>query len=138
MELIAEIRKSFANNFRVEADLRLHGEAPILILFGPSGSGKTTILRCIAGLESMNGGAVVCDGVDWTNVSPQQRPVGYVFQEYALFPHLDAAANIGYGIRRLDAVERNRRMARVTSMLKIEALLKCTFFHLSWFRTRTR
>src|SRR5207302_1050976 len=116
-------RKTFASEFRIEADLRLQGEAPILILFGPSGAGKTSVLRCIAGLESMNGGRIVVDNKDWTNVLPQRRPVGYVFQDYALFPHLDVEANIEFGIRKLAAIERKRRVEETTAMLKIENLL---------------
>jgi molybdate transport system ATP-binding protein len=124
LELIADIRKSFDSGFRVEAQLRVSGEAPIVILFGASGGGKTTVLRCIAGLESLDGGRIQVDGNDWTSMPPQRRPIGYVFQEYALFPHLDANANIGYGIRRLGAVERKNRMERVSSMLQISDLLK--------------
>jgi molybdate transport system ATP-binding protein len=99
MELTAEIRKSFDSRFRVEADIRLRGEAPILILFGPSGAGKTTVLRCIAGLESLTSGRILVDGADWSNVPPQRRPVGYLFQEYALFPHLSVEKNVAYGAR---------------------------------------
>jgi molybdate transport system ATP-binding protein len=124
LELIAEIRKSFDNRFRVEADIRVHGEAPVLILFGPSGAGKTTVLRCVAGLEALDGGRIVFDGQDWMRVPPQQRPVGYVFQEYAIFPHLDVEANIAYGIRRLDSAVRKQRIDRISNTLKIQDLMK--------------
>ena len=124
MELIADIRKSFVSGFRIEAKLRVQGDAPIVILFGPSGAGKTTVLRCIAGLESLNGGRIVLDGYDWTRVPPQQRPFGYVFQEYALFPQMDAEANIAYGLRRVDSFERKNRIDRVSSMLQIQDVLK--------------
>ena len=72
-------------------------EAPsgaITALFGPSGSGKSTVLRAIAGLQSMDAARVTCGGATWTDTAaglalpPHQRPVGFVFQDYALFPHL--------------------------------------------------
>src|SRR5688572_20953340 len=102
LELIADIRKTFDSQFGVDADIRLRGDAPILILFGPSGAGKTTVLRCIAGLEPLTSGRIVFGGEDWTSTPPQKRSVGYVFQEYALFPHLDVEANIAYGLHGLD------------------------------------
>jgi molybdate transport system ATP-binding protein len=124
LELIADIRKSFASGFRIEAELRVQGDAPVVILFGPSGAGKTTVLRCIAGLEPLDVGRIIFDSHDWTHVAPQRRPFGYVFQEYALFPHLDAAANITYGLRKLPPIERKNRVERISAMLQISELLK--------------
>jgi len=72
----------------------------LLALVGPSGAGKSTVLRCIAGLHSAESGVIRCNGKDWfdsntkTNLTPQQRRVGFVFQNYALFPHLTVAENI--------------------------------------------
>jgi len=122
LELIAEIRKRFDSRFSVEAALYLRGDAPIGILFGPSGAGKTTVLRCIAGLETMKDGRIVFDGQAWTNIPPQQRPVGYVFQEYALFPHLDVESNIAYGLKRLTSAERSKRIDDIVSTLQIQDL----------------
>src|SRR5215468_8662029 len=86
--LIADIVKQFDGGIRVEASIRISDAASITILFGPSGAGKTTVLRCIAGLESLTSGRVVIDGDDCTRERPQRRPIGYLFQDYALFPHL--------------------------------------------------
>jgi molybdate transport system ATP-binding protein len=78
----------------------------ITVLVGPSGSGKTTILRCLAGLEQPQSGRITCGDETWLDaashwsLSPQQRRCGYVFQDYALFPHLTVEQNIGYGIKR--------------------------------------
>ncbi len=68
-------------------------------LLGPSGCGKTTTLRIIAGLESTDSGKVEFDGRDLTNVSPEQRGFGMVFQNYALFPHLNVFENVAFGLR---------------------------------------
>ena len=71
-------------------------------LLGPSGCGKTTLLRLIAGLERPDAGAIVIDGADMTAVPPYARPVNMMFQSYALFPHLDVAANISFGLNIFD------------------------------------
>lgn len=70
-----------------------------LCLLGPSGCGKTTTLRVIAGFESIDSGEVLLDGVDITNMPPQRRDIGFVFQQYALFPHLTVAENVSFGLK---------------------------------------
>jgi len=92
-------------------------------LLGPSGCGKTTLLRAIAGFEPISAGEIRLDGTvvsrpDWTT-APERRQVGMVFQDFALFPHLSVAENIGFGIRHLSARERE---ARVTELLKLVGL----------------
>src|SRR5262249_2370581 len=72
----------------------------LFALLGGSGSGKTTLLRMLAGFETPDEGRVVIDGRDMTGVPPHLRPVNMMFQSYALFPHMDVAANVGYGLRR--------------------------------------
>jgi spermidine/putrescine ABC transporter ATP-binding subunit len=74
-------------------------EGEILTLLGPSGCGKTTLLRCIAGFVDPDAGSVRVDGADLARVPVNRRPVGVVFQSYALFPHLTVARNIAYGLR---------------------------------------
>ncbi|MBI2150786.1 MAG: ABC transporter ATP-binding protein [Acidobacteria bacterium] len=118
MLLIAEIDKKFDGGPRVQAALEIPEGASITILFGPSGAGKTTVLRCIAGLEKLSGGRIVFDNRDWNGVPPQKRPVGYLFQEYALFPHLRVRDNIGYGVR-----HQPETVDRVAAMLKVNDLL---------------
>jgi iron(III) transport system ATP-binding protein len=68
-------------------------------LLGPSGCGKTTTLRMIAGLENPNDGTIEFDGRDITNLSPERRGFGMVFQNYALFPHLNVFENVAFGLR---------------------------------------
>jgi len=102
-------------------DLELH-RGEIVALLGPSGCGKTTVLRVIAGFEHADGGSVaiggriVADAARGTHVAPQERRVGMVFQDYALFPHLDVAGNVGY------ALGRRPDRARVEEVLALVGL----------------
>ncbi len=75
------------------------GRGEFFALLGPSGCGKTTLLRMIAGLETPDAGAIRIQGKDVTRVPPHRRPVNMVFQQYALFPHLTVAENVGFGLR---------------------------------------
>jgi molybdate transport system ATP-binding protein len=116
--LIADIEKKFHGGTSVEASLRIPDNASITILFGPSGSGKTTVLRCISGLEKLTAGKIIFKNKDWTNLPPQRRPVGFLFQDYALFPHLRVRENIAYGTRgRTDIVDRVAAMLKVNDVL---------------------
>ncbi|MBW3546734.1 MAG: ABC transporter ATP-binding protein [Actinobacteria bacterium] len=93
----------------------------VLALLGPSGCGKTTLLRSIAGLEAPDAGEIVVGGrlltSDRGSVPPEQRQVGMVFQDWALFPHLDVGANVGYGLSRAE-----RRSGRVEEALALVGL----------------
>ena len=71
----------------------------MVALLGPSGCGKTTLLRIIAGLESADGGQVILEGQDATNVHVREREVGFVFQHYALFRHMTVFDNVAFGLR---------------------------------------
>ena len=97
-----------------------------LVLLGPSGCGKTTLLRLIAGLEAPDaGGQVLFDGEDVTRLPIERRNVGMVFQSYALFPNMDVAANIGYGlkVRGVPKPERAEKVGMVARVLEILPLL---------------
>jgi sn-glycerol 3-phosphate transport system ATP-binding protein len=103
-------------------------EAPVgklLVLLGPSGCGKSTTLRLIAGLEAVDGGRITIGGRDVTTLPPARRGISMVFQSYALFPHLDVAENILFGlkVRKVPAAERTRRLRRVVELLGLERLL---------------
>ena len=117
LEIIAASR-SFAGAAAVD-NVSLAVEAgEFFALLGPSGCGKTTLLRMIAGFETPDSGRIVIDGVDMTAVPPYRRPVNMMFQSYALFPHLDVARNIAFGLKQ-EGMERRRREARVAEMLAL-------------------
>jgi spermidine/putrescine transport system ATP-binding protein len=73
------------------------GQGEFVALLGPSGCGKTTLLRCIAGFVAPDSGMIAIDGIDVTALPPHRRPLNTVFQNYALFPHMTVAENVGYG-----------------------------------------
>ena len=91
-------------------------------LLGPSGSGKTTTLRMIAGFERPTAGRIYLHGDDVTNLPPFDRDVNTVFQDYALFPHMSVAENVGYGleVRKVAAAERAARVSEALRMVRLE------------------
>lgn len=95
-------------------------------LLGPSGCGKTTLLRSIAGLETITEGTLRIDGADMTDVEPGRRGVAMVFQDYALFPHMDVSDNIAYPlrIRRVAKAQRRRAAADTAGKLSLAELLE--------------
>ena len=90
-------------------------------LLGPSGCGKTTILRMIAGFERPTSGSIVVEGRNITDVPPNQRKIGMVFQAYALFPNMTVAGNIAFGLK-ITGVPKPQREARVEEMMKLIGL----------------
>ena len=97
------------------------GAGQIGVLIGPSGCGKTSLLRAVAGLERLAGGSVRMDGrllADAaTHVAPEERRIGMVFQDYALFPHLSVQDNVAFGLRELPRAERESRVAEVLDLV---------------------
>src|SRR3954452_10876729 len=110
--------KSFAGSAAVDNVSLAVEPGEFFALLGPSGCGKTTLLRMIAGFETPDGGRIVIDGTDMTAVPPYRRPVNMMFQSYALFPHLDVARNVAFGLRQ-EGMERRRRERRVAEMLAL-------------------
>jgi molybdate transport system ATP-binding protein len=128
-ELEARFRKRFAGGAEIEADLRGPADRfSVTALFGPSGCGKTTTLRCLAGLERPEEGHIRFAEVTWFDagrrvfLTPQRRGVGYLFQEYALFPHLTVAGNVGYGLTGVPRAERRRRVAAMLDRFRLARL----------------
>jgi sulfate transport system ATP-binding protein len=96
----------------------------LLALLGPSGSGKTTLLRVIAGLEAPDEGAVRCDEEDVTFQAPRERNMGFVFQHYALFRHMNVFENIAFGlrVRKTPQQEVEKRVRELLHLVRLEAL----------------
>jgi thiamine transport system ATP-binding protein len=93
----------------------------MVALLGPSGSGKSTLLRVIAGIVPADSGRMVLDGVDITSVPTHRRSVGMVFQNEQLFPHMDVAGNIGFGLR-MAGIDKRARGQRVADLLELVGL----------------
>ena len=100
-------------------------ENAFVVLVGPSGCGKSTTLRMIAGLEEITDGSLEIGGARVNDLSPAQRDIAMVFQNYALYPHMTVRSNIAFGLqqRRTDRAEIRRRVAEVARLLEIEPLL---------------
>ena len=108
-------------------DLRLTASAGELVtLIGPSGCGKSTLLRLVAGLDRPDAGTICIDGDEVAGprswVQPERRRVGLVFQDHALFPHLDVTRNIAFGLDRMPRTERRARVAEVLALARLEPL----------------
>lgn len=96
------------------------------VLIGPSGCGKTTLLRAVAGLERATSGKIALQGEtvsgDGSHVPPEQRRIGMVFQDYALFPHLNVERNIAFGIKHMDAKARQARVREVLALVGLDGM----------------
>ncbi len=114
--------------FTLSVDLRLPGRG-VIALFGPSGSGKTTLLRCVAGLQRAGDARLVVNGDCWQDESRRvfrpthRRPLGYVFQQVSLFPHLDVRRNLEFGLKRVPAPQRRVAWDQAIELLGIGHLL---------------
>ena len=118
---LRSIIKRFGGHLAVD-DLSLAVQpGEFLTLLGPSGCGKTTTLRVVAGFERPTAGQVLIDGQEVTDRPPNRRQVNTVFQNYALFPHMAVAANVGFGLRmrRLAGPEIDRRVAEALEMVQL-------------------
>lgn len=119
---LRQIRKSFDNTEVLKGiDLEV-ARGEFITLLGASGCGKTTTLRIIAGLELPDAGQVILEGQDITNREPNKRDVNTVFQNYALFPHMNVSGNVGYGlkIRKVPKAEIERKVEQALRLVQLE------------------
>ncbi len=127
--LVVHLVRRYPSGFEVRASWHQPIDpAGITVLFGPSGSGKTTLLRCLAGLERPDDGRIQLGDMVWfdaatgRHVPPQRRRIGFLFQDYALFPHRTVAGNIAFGLVHLSRAERRRRVAELLALFELEGL----------------
>jgi putative spermidine/putrescine transport system ATP-binding protein len=121
---LASLSKRYGDTTAV-AELSLEVEkGESVALLGPSGCGKTTTLRMVAGLVEPTAGRIAVAGRDLTGTPAHRRNMGYVFQSYALFPHMDVAANVGFGLdeRGVPRAERDRRVAAALAQVRLDGL----------------
>ncbi len=126
MSIVARLQTRRGDDFSLQVDLTLP-QRGVTAIFGPSGCGKTTLLRAIAGLDPAVTGEIRISDEVWldgnNSLPPHRRPVGYVFQEASLFPHLTARGNIEYGLKRIPLKKQRIAFDDAVSLLGLESLL---------------
>ncbi len=123
---LRNVSKVYGGNVVAVAGVDLEiADGEFMILLGPSGCGKSTTLRMIAGLETISGGELLVGGKLMNDVDPRDRNLAIVFQNYALYPHLTVAANLGFGLklRHMPAAEIKSRIDAIADLLGIQELL---------------
>ncbi|MGC5328035.1 ABC transporter ATP-binding protein [Brevibacillus sp. SYSU BS000544] len=118
---IERVQKKYADTSVLQHVSLEIEKGEFITLLGPSGCGKSTLLRCIAGLETVDSGAIKVNGKDISNLSPQKRNVGMVFQSYALFPNMTAFDNIAFGLKmqKMDRKEIDRKVRQVMDLIHL-------------------
>ncbi len=122
--VLRKVRKAYGDLIALDdVDLSVE-QGQFVVLLGPSGSGKATLLSILGGFTKPTSGQVMIDGKDVTLTPPARRPTVTVFQDYALFPHMNVRDNIGFGLamRKIPRVERHRRVEEVLNTVGLEGL----------------
>jgi molybdate transport system ATP-binding protein len=128
-QVVLGIEKIFPGGENIAATFSFPAEQNhVTVLFGPSGAGKTTILRCLGGLERPSKGLIRFGDEVWFDAAtgvmmpPQKRSIGYVFQDYALFPHLTVSQNVAYGLNEEARDSRSRRVEKILQLVDLRGL----------------
>lgn len=124
---IRNLCKTYPNGTEAVKDVSLEvPDGEFIVIVGPSGCGKSSVLRMVAGLEEITGGDILINGERINDVAPKNRNISMVFQNYALFPHLDVYGNIAFGLklRKTEKKELDRRVQAAAELLGIRHLLK--------------
>ena len=128
-QLMARFQKQFPGGAAIDIDFSQVAKGfSVTALIGPSGCGKTTILKCLAGLIRPDHGVIRFGEETWFDeksricLSPQKRDIGFLFQDYALFPHLTVIENLGFGLFRLPVSQRNERVAEILRLFDLKGL----------------
>ena len=123
---ITNIKKRFASTEALKNVSLTVEEGEFSVLLGPSGCGKTTLLRIVAGLESMTSGSIILDGKDVSQLPTQKRNIAMVFQNYAVFPHMTVYQNVAFGLKmkKFAPQEIEHRVQEATELMHISALHK--------------
>lgn len=128
-ELAAQFERRFPDGIAIAGEFRQPvSEFSVTVLFGPSGCGKTTLLRSLAGLERPDSGFIRFAGETWFDAEqrvfrrPEQRGIGFMFQDYALFPHLTVEQNVAYGLRNVDATRRRQCVGELLDRFHLAGL----------------
>jgi multiple sugar transport system ATP-binding protein len=123
---LRQVSKKFGDAYAVRPINITIGDGEFVVLLGPSGCGKTTTLRMISGLEAVTSGQILIDGRDVTWNHPSDRDIAFVFQFFALYPHMTARENIAFTLeaQKIPASEIERRVTEVAQLLQIQHLLK--------------
>jgi ABC-type Fe3+/spermidine/putrescine transport system ATPase subunit len=123
---VQNLTRRFGGALALDAASLDAGPSEVVALLGPSGCGKTTTLRIIAGFETADSGSIQLAGQDLMRLAPHARDIGLVFQDYALFPHMTVADNVGYGLRRRGqpAAARAARVGEMLDLVRLTGLEK--------------
>jgi sn-glycerol 3-phosphate transport system ATP-binding protein len=122
---ISQVRKAYGRNVVVHGVDLFFCSGDFVVILGPSGCGKSTLLRMIAGLEEISSGEIAIDGKVVNQLEPRERGCAMVFQNYALYPHMDVAANMGYALKvaGVQRAERDRRVRETARIVGLEDYL---------------
>ena len=132
--MLKGVHKRYANNVHAVCGVDIEiADREFMVFVGPSGCGKSTLLRMVAGLEAISEGEIAIDGARMNEVSPSDRDVAMVFQNYALYPHMTVFKNLAYGLinRGMAKSEIADKVRATSKLLRIEEFLDRKPHHLS-------